>query len=243
GRLQGRPGALDVHQVGVARIGGDGIDVGDRGEMDDRVAAAHRGVERLRVEQVADDGLDVAVRVRRSNEVEDARRVALAPESVDDVRADEPRSTGDEDAHPRIVSGGAAVVEGNAPVVLRDPVGVGQVDATAGDAVAGLVVDLSGRPLDGLEDDVFVETRDHPVGKLDAGRVLRVEVLARHGVLPGGDLVETRYLRQADGARELVHAEVHAGDAVVGLTVVAKRARELDDVGPAGDEHPALTGR
>ena len=87
-----------------------------------------------------------------------------------------PGAAGDESLHrPAPGDGlergqrGGPVVERRAPVVLRDPVGVREVDRVAHHAVAGLVVDLAGRALERLEDDVLVEAGDHPLRELARG--------------------------------------------------------------------------
>src|SRR4051794_28473783 len=82
----------------------------------------------------------------------------------------------------------SVVIEGHAPVVLGDPVGVGQVHHVPHDPVARLLVDLAGGLLDGREDDVLVEAGDHAVRELQTTRVLRVEHRARNVVLPGNDV-------------------------------------------------------
>src|SRR5262245_36057544 len=58
---------------------------------------------------------------------------------------------------PRCRRSSGPVVERHAPVVLRDPVRVRQIHGVPHDPVAGLVVDLAGRALDRVEDDVLVE--------------------------------------------------------------------------------------
>src|SRR5439155_7631139 len=63
------------------------------------------------------------------------------------------------------------VVKRHTPVVLRDPVGVRQVDVVAQQAVAGLVVDLAGRAVDRVENDVLVEPGGHSGREDDAVRV------------------------------------------------------------------------
>src|SRR3954451_19880021 len=70
----------------------------------------------------------------------------------------------------------------------------------------------------------------------------RVEQLPRGGVLPGYDLVEPLDLHEPERRGELAHAEVQAGDVVVGLAVVAVGAREGQQVVVAGDQDAALAG-
>ena len=79
-----------------------------------------------------------------------------------------------------------------------------------------------------------------PVGQPQAARVRRVEPLARDGVLPGDDLLHALGLHDAERRGELAQAEVEPGDGVIGLAVVAEGARELEQLGVARHEHPAL---
>src|SRR5579859_4157147 len=89
------------------------------------------------------------------------------------------------------------VVEGHARVVARYPVGVGELYAMTHDAVARLVVDTPGRRFEPVEDDVLVETRDHPLGQLEtAAGVQRVELAPSHLVLPRDDLGHSLHLQQ-----------------------------------------------
>ena len=185
GGLEHVEGAAGVDLLGEHRVGEDVADVGDRREVDDRVAVAHRQVEVGGVGDAAGEGLDLERRVvRRGAEVEDPRRVAAVEQPVDDVGADEAAAARDQDPHAASSSAerrGAAlgaVVERHAPVVLRHPVGVGQLVGAAHDPVAGLLVDPAGALLDLVEDDVLVEARGHPLGQLeprrmDAGRGAR----------------------------------------------------------------------
>ena len=100
GGLEDHLRAVHVDAVGANRVGDDVVDVGDGGEMDDRVAAANRAARRLAVGEVADHRRDVSRRVmRRVDEVEDDRLVAVRAQPVDDVRADEARAARDEDSH------------------------------------------------------------------------------------------------------------------------------------------------
>src|SRR5262249_20328161 len=108
--------------------------------------------------------------------------------------------------------------------------------------MARRVVDLARRALDRLEDDVFVEAGAHSVRELEPRRIDSVEPLTGDGILPGRDLVEAPHLYEPDRARELAHPEVQPVEAVVGFSVVAEPARELDDVVPPRDEHAALAG-
>ena len=77
----------------------DVVDVGGGGEVHDRVAAAHRRLQGVAIEQVAEHGVDLAGGVVGGRaHVEDARRDAGRQQAVDDVRADEAGAAGDEDA-------------------------------------------------------------------------------------------------------------------------------------------------
>ena len=99
-RLESERGAADVDGVRPRGIGRDGVDVGDRGQVNDGIAPVHGSRERCAVEEVADDPLQVAVIRERRDEVEDSRDVAAGAQRVDDVRADEAGATGHEDGHP-----------------------------------------------------------------------------------------------------------------------------------------------
>src|SRR5579859_497267 len=91
------------------------------------------------------------------------------------------------------------VVKGHAGVVARYPVGVGELYVMTHDAVARLVVDASRRAFEPVEDDVLVETRDHPVGQLEtAAGVRRVEFAPSHLVLPRDDLGNPLHLQQPE---------------------------------------------
>ena len=97
--LQQRERPARVELLGARRILGHLVDVGRRGEVDHGVAAAHRPSRIPGVSDVADDALDlVPAVVRRAPHVEDARLVARGDQGIDHVRADEARSTGDQDA-------------------------------------------------------------------------------------------------------------------------------------------------
>jgi hypothetical protein len=64
------------------------------------VAVPHGVAQVVRVQQVADVGIDLAGLVMgRGAQVEDARLVAGGAQLVDDVGADEPGSAGDEHPH------------------------------------------------------------------------------------------------------------------------------------------------
>ena len=58
GRLEDHLRAVDVDPVGPQRVGDDVVDVRDRGEVDDRLAAARRAPRGVAVGDVADDRLD-----------------------------------------------------------------------------------------------------------------------------------------------------------------------------------------
>ncbi len=99
--LEQRLRAADVHEVGAGRLAGDEVDVGDRGEMQEGVAALDRGAHVLVDAEVAQHEVDVARRsVGRRHQVEDAGLVPVGLEPVDDVGADEAGAAGDEDLHP-----------------------------------------------------------------------------------------------------------------------------------------------
>src|SRR5436309_42158 len=71
----------------------------------------------------------------------------------------------------------------------------------------------------------------------------RVEALAGDGVLPLGDLVEALDADDAERGRELVHAVVETRLRMVGLAVLAERARELDQLRVLRHEHSSLARR
>jgi hypothetical protein len=92
---------VHVDAAGANGIRHDVVDVGNRGEMDHRIAAADRAPRRLAVRHVAGDREIRPRRVMpRRHEVEHHRLVARGVERVEDVRADEARAAGDEDSHP-----------------------------------------------------------------------------------------------------------------------------------------------
>ena len=89
-----------VDRLGLGRTQRDIVDVGRGGQVDDGVAAAHRLAQGLAIEQVAQHGVDLAgLVVRGRAHVEDARLDPGREQAVDDVRAYESGSTGDEDPH------------------------------------------------------------------------------------------------------------------------------------------------
>src|SRR5260221_3510046 len=110
-------------------------------------------------------------------------------------------------------------------------------------SMAWLVVDLAGRTLERIEDDVLVVPRHHAFGQMYAIGVLRIEALPRDRVLPCGDLVEPFDAHDAERGGEFVQPIVESGLRVVGLAVVAEPVCKLDQIGMPGDEHPAFTGR
>ena len=96
----------------------------------------------------------------------------------------------------------------------------------AHDAVARLVVDLAGRALDRVEDDVLVEPGDHPVGQLAGGRGCTGSSCSRAAAFFQATISSQPLgLHEPERGGELAHAEVQPGDGVVGLAVVAERAR------------------
>src|SRR4051812_24430480 len=75
--------------------------------MDDHLAALHRGAERGHVCRVADDRLDGAGLVMsRLDAVEVDRLVPTRGKHVDDVRSDEPRSSGYENSQELVPDSG-----------------------------------------------------------------------------------------------------------------------------------------
>ncbi len=100
GGLEHVEGAARVDLLGENGIGVDVGDVGDGGEVDDRVAVAHRQVEVGRVGDAAGEGLDLERRVvGRGAEVEDPRRDAALDQAVDDMGADEAAAARYQDPH------------------------------------------------------------------------------------------------------------------------------------------------
>jgi hypothetical protein len=100
GRLEHVERAARVDLLGEDGIGVDVGDVGDGGEVDDRVAVAHRQVEVGRVGDAAGEGLDLERRVvGRGAEIEDPRRVAALDQAIDHVGADEAPAAGYQDPH------------------------------------------------------------------------------------------------------------------------------------------------
>ena len=93
--------------------------------------------------------------------VEDAHLMARRDVCVDDVGPDETGTTCDENSHSLSTR---LVVQRNAGMVSRHPVGVGQLDVVAHDPIAWFVVHAAGRTLQPVEHDVLVEARGHAVG-------------------------------------------------------------------------------
>ncbi len=105
--------AAGVDLLGQDRVGKDMADVGDRGEVDNRVAVSHRQVEVGRIGDAAGEGLDLQRRVvRRGAEVEDPRRHPPVEQAVDDVGADEAPSSGYQDPHAASFASAASRLSG-----------------------------------------------------------------------------------------------------------------------------------
>ena len=99
-----RPARVEV--LGVGRLGLHLADVGGGGHVHDRVAAAHRAPDGVRVPDVGDRRLDLAAAVvGRRAQVEDDRLVPCGEQAVDDVRADEAGAAGHQDAGHVVTSG------------------------------------------------------------------------------------------------------------------------------------------
>ena len=198
--------------------------------MNDRVAARERtaGRHRDRRGRRSPSRRRRCV-VRRRDEVEDARLVPVASSrstTCDPMKPDPPVTR---TFMHRLPSAIRPVVERHAPVVLGHPVRVRQVDRVPEDPVAGLVVDLARRALDRVEDDVLVEARDHAVGELQA---------RRSGPGRGASARPRSSRRRSPSRRSVWTSPIAAVNSfrrkfrpctrVVGLAVVAERARELD---------------
>ena len=92
--------AARVDRLGLGGAQRDVVHIGGGGQVDDGVAALHRRLQGVAVEEVPDHGVDLAgLVVLGLAHVEDARRHARRQEAVDDVRADEAGPAGDEDPH------------------------------------------------------------------------------------------------------------------------------------------------
>ena len=128
-------------------------------------------------------------------------------------------------------------------MVLCDPVRVRKIDVVPHDAVARFVVDLAGRLLDLVEDDVLVEPRRHAVRKLQSAGVLCVQDLGGDAVLPLHDLRQALRLDQAERGGELAEAEVESLHVIRGLAVVAECLGVLDQLRVARHQDATLPGR
>jgi hypothetical protein len=105
GGLEEVPGAPRVHEIGTQRVEGDLADIGHRREVDDGVAVLDRAVQRVGIQDVADEAIEPVGDVTcREDEVEDARLMAELEEAADHVGADESRSARDEDSHTTVPS-------------------------------------------------------------------------------------------------------------------------------------------
>jgi hypothetical protein len=116
GRLEHVESAAGIDLLGQDRVGEDVADVGHGGEVDDRVAVAHRQVEVGRVGDRAGEGLDLERRVvRRGAEVEDARGHPAVEQAIDHVGADEAPASGYQDPHetPFVLLSVALIVTGD----------------------------------------------------------------------------------------------------------------------------------
>ena len=156
--------------------------------------------------------------------------VARRDQLVDDVRADEARAAGDE-ARCSCGSTSGPVVERDAPVVLGHPVGVRQIVAGAHEAVAR----LGRRPC--RSSARSGRRRCTCRGRRSSRRA----AASRSGCSGSSCSRATAFFQatissrrsvwtSADRGGELAHPEVQAGDGVVGLAVVAERARVREQV-------------
>jgi hypothetical protein len=99
-RLEHRDRAPRVDPLRVLGLRVDVVDVGDGRQMRHRVAAVKRALERLAVGDGPEHGVDRAGRMPwRRPQVVDHRLVSARSQFVDHVRADEARSTCDENSH------------------------------------------------------------------------------------------------------------------------------------------------
>ncbi len=90
---------IDVDIVSPNRIGHDDIDVGDRGQMNDRFAATQGSADRSTVKNVTDLGFDGISVIRRMHEIEDSRLVPRYKQPIDYMRANEARAPRYKNSH------------------------------------------------------------------------------------------------------------------------------------------------
>ena len=82
----------------MCRVLRDLIHIGDRGEMQHGICPLERPLSDRGIAEVAQHRIDIGV-IRGRDQVKDPRFVACRAQLVDDVRADEAGSTGDEGLH------------------------------------------------------------------------------------------------------------------------------------------------
>ncbi len=97
-RLEHARGPVNVDLHRAERVGRDQVDIARAGQVEDRVAARHGGLERGQVEDV--DRAVAGGGIQRVNRgVDHANLVAGPDQVVDDVRTDETAASGHDDSH------------------------------------------------------------------------------------------------------------------------------------------------
>ena len=175
-----REGAGRVELRGVRRLVVDLRDVGDRRQVADRRASLRGADHVVEAPDVAEHRLDFG-RVMPGGRAACRGCAGRWPAAARRSTTCEPMKPEPPVTSTVLMPRSRPVIERDAPVVLRHPVGVRQIVVRAHDAVAWLGIDLAGRALDRAEHDVLVEPRDHAVGQLRPMRVQRIEVLASDG--------------------------------------------------------------
>ena len=109
--LEENLGPANVDLLRSHWIGDDSVHVGDGCEVQHRIATADRRANRIRIEDIPQGRVDIAVPVvGRSDPIEDPRLVAVGPQSVHDVRADKAGSSRYE--HPHLAATCSAAAAG-----------------------------------------------------------------------------------------------------------------------------------
>ena len=244
-RLEQHVGAEDVGLDELARRLDRPVDVGLRGEVDDRADPLEAAVDRVGVGDVGGDQLDPglveALEVLHPAGVGELvehpnREVGMGLEAVADVGgADEPGAAGDEDVH-----------RDHARLARRQVLAQPLMPVGQADRIGALGDQQRERRPRGRAAEHLGRPRHHPA--VDAGLVEDLLRVLEPGAAPGrGDVVDAvllgfdeqgqrlRQMRGVGGARDLVGDDDHLG------LLGADPQHRLDEVRPVGPEQPRGT--